>query len=156
MANQYTGPTNESAQSKIERMSMPEPNSGCWLWLGASSPIGHGSVAVFGKVKRAHRVSWEVYRGPIPQGMCVCHKCDNPYCVNPDHLFLGTQTDNLRDMKQKRRHAFGSKNGMARLTPEKIIAIRADKRKPRFIAADYGISANHVWQIKSRARWGHI
>jgi hypothetical protein len=78
---------------------IPEPNSGCWLWDGWVNGRGYGR---FGK-GLAHRISWELHRGPIPAGMNICHKCDVPPCVNPDHLFLGTQTDNMRDCARKGR-----------------------------------------------------
>ena len=79
-----------------------DKGSGCWLWL-LSKAFGYGNFKVNGKTKRAHRVAWEEFNGPIPEGMNVCHTCDNPSCVNPEHLFLGTQYDNLQDMKQKGR-----------------------------------------------------
>jgi hypothetical protein len=85
----------------------PEPTSGCWLWTGALGMDGYGiRVHLHGeerKPRRAHRASWEIFRGPIPDGLWVLHRCDNPPCVNPDHLFLGTQTDNIRDAVRKGR-----------------------------------------------------
>ena len=75
---------------------IPEPNTGCWLWLGFISPDGYGT-------RLAHRRAWELARGPIPDGMLVCHRCDVRHCVNPDHLFLGTHLDNMRDMIRKGR-----------------------------------------------------
>ena len=80
-----------------------DKSSGCWLWLLSTLPHGYGSIKVEGKTKRVHRVYWEELNGPIPEGYGVCHTCDNPPCVRLDHLFLGTQYDNLQDMKQKGR-----------------------------------------------------
>lgn len=78
--------------------------SGCWLWTGAHNEEGYGTFALDGyKVLRAHRVSWILHRGPIPNGLCVCHHCDTPACVNPGHLFLGTKRDNARDRDAKGR-----------------------------------------------------
>jgi hypothetical protein len=89
-----------------EAMTIPEPNSGCLLWLGYACPQGYGRVSVRGKRNRsctAHRAAYECAHGPFDESLTVCHSCDTPLCVNPDHLFIGTQKENLRDMRAKGR-----------------------------------------------------
>lgn len=91
-------------KDRIEASSIPEPNSGCWLWLGAYDRDGYGRLQVGpGSPKAAHRASWEAFNGTIPHGLYVLHRCDLPACVNPDHLWLGTHSDNMRDCSAKGR-----------------------------------------------------
>ena len=97
--------------ARLEAKTIPEPMSGCRLWIGANRPSGYGRVVCGNKTLTAHRVAWETFVGPIPPGMDVLHSCDNPPCVNPDHLFLGTDLDNVRDMIAKGRDgSFGRFN----------------------------------------------
>jgi hypothetical protein len=97
-----------SPQQAILSKSIPEPNSGCWIWLGSGRTYGqtnwHETMPLYGEAL-AHRWSYRAFLGPIPKGMFVCHRCDTPPCVNPDHLFIGTAGDNARDMVRKGRHA---------------------------------------------------
>ncbi len=92
----------------------------CWLWTGATAPMGwYGHLAYQGRHLAAHRLSWELANGPIPRGLHVLHRCDNPPCVRPDHLFLGTNRDNVRDASCKGRLHFGDANG-TRTHPERV------------------------------------
>lgn len=130
---------------------------GCWLWL-ASENKGYGQIGMR-KGERpieAHRASWLIHRGEIPDGLFVCHRCDVPACVNPDHLFLGSNTDNRRDSVEKQRHAHGESQGPAKLTDQAVRAIRADTRSQSQIAKDYGVSQALICKVKRRKIWTHV
>src|SRR3989337_1119363 len=113
-------------RERFESYIMPEPNTGCWLWCGAWKDQKHGKI--YGTITihchsvRAHRVAWELYVGPVPKGLKVLHKCDVQPCVNPSHLFLGTQKDNVSDCYKKGRRR-------TKLSREQIIAIRHEGGK---------------------------
>ena len=134
---------------------------GCWIWTGSTSDYGHGEVRIDKKLVRAHRVVWEWLIGPIPDGMCVLHSCDNPPCVNPDHLFVGTKKDNTQDMMQKGRNRYaphrGEAHGNAVLMQSQVDEIRGLYATGRYtqvqIAAMYGTTQSHVSQITRRAQW---
>jgi hypothetical protein len=145
----------------IDANCIPEPNSGCWLWTGQYDSWGYGSFYL-GRKKHttAHRVSWVVYRGAIPAGLVVCHKCDNRACVNPDHMFVGTQRDNILDMMRKGRQRVylrhGSLSNRTKLDEEKVANILRDTRTARVIAAAYGVKNGVIHNIKSRLTWRHV
>ena len=92
-------------QDRITLGSVPEPMSGCWIWVGGTNKKGYAHLKYDMKMWRGNRFSWEAFKGPIPIGLCVLHHCDNRLCVNPEHLFLGTDLDNARDRDAKGRHA---------------------------------------------------
>lgn len=138
--------------SRFEERVQPEPNSGCHLWSGAMRARGdYGKVRWGGKDFSAHRISWELYVGPVPDGLCVLHKCDTPACVNPAHLFLGTQADNVRDMISKGRDydKSGHGNPRAKLTPQQVMEIRGmPRRNQAEIGQVYGIAQSSVSRIQ--------
>ena len=110
------------------------PN-GCWLWIGATNVRRYGKFWFEGKVDKAHRVAWKLFKGPIREGLCVCHHCDTPECVNPNHLFLGTQKENIHDMHEKRRgeklrkmtHASDETHQVSKLSNAEVRFIRESK-----------------------------
>lgn len=142
----------------IAANSMPEPNSGCHLWLLSVNEDGYGKTSArrFGE-QLAHRAAWLAHFGPAA-GRLVCHKCDVRSCVNPDHLFLGTHQDNCDDKWRKNRANMprGSRHGMSKITEEAAAAIRIDARSYRQIAKAFGISKSNVAFIKAGATWGHV
>ncbi len=134
----------------------------CWLWFGTTTTFGHGSIMCDRtngeprKLVPVHRVAWELAHGPIPQGMCVLHRCDIPNCVNPEHLFLGTKAENSADMCAKGRQKNGEALPQAKLKERDISAIRASNEKQSVLAAKYAISQGHVSVILSRKLWKHV
>ena len=141
----------------IELKTIPEPNSGCWLWTGAVLPYGYGIFCkkFMTKETRAHRLSWEAHRGPIPEGLCVLHRCDNPACCNPDHLFLGTKLDNSKDCNQKGRFKsnVGINNPRAKLSEDQVRVIHLEGGSQIAIARKYGVSQQLVSRIKAGGVW---
>lgn len=132
----------------------------CWIWMCKSSRYSYGRFYT-GTSKtylvKAHRYSWELHKGKVPDGLFVLHKCDVPLCVNPDHLFLGTHQDNMDDMARKGRRFLtnGDKNGMVKLTKEQVIEIRAakDSMTTRMMATKYGVSEGCIRAILTRRKW---
>ena len=129
----------------------------CWQWAACKEKDGYGHFGRDGKMRRAHRLSWQFTYGDIPEGMCVLHRCDNPGCVNPSHLFLGTHADNMHDAAQKGRLAHGEENGRHKLTGEDVLEIRELLAKGALtqqnIADEFGVSQAHVSYIKHGKTW---
>lgn len=135
----------------------PEPNSGCWLWTAYCEPrYGYGRF----QREIAHRVSYRLFVGAIPQGLLVCHRCDNPSCVNPDHLFLGTSSDNALDRNRKGRAASraGEAHGRAKLTDSAVRTIRALRgvAQQRDVGEMFGVTQMTVSRIQRNDGWRHI
>lgn len=142
----------------IEQRSIPEPNSGCWIWTAGASGTGYGTIKFEGRVQAAHRVSWQVHCGPIPTGLNVCHRCDTPFCVNPDHLFLGTQAENIHDMDRKGRgrRPRGEQNTRARLSEADVQTIRSSSLGIRRLARQFGVVKETIRLARTGETWAHV
>jgi hypothetical protein len=130
----------------------------CVEWSGYKNEHGYGKVMINRRCVRAHRHAWERAFGPIPVGLHVLHRCDNPSCVNPEHLFLGTQAQNMADKVAKGRQRKGERVPSAKLTAEQVreIMASAGADTQRAIAARFGIHQSTVSDIARRKRWGHL
>lgn len=165
--------TQESFWNRVARRGEEE----CWPWIGAHNKDGYGHLYVVSRKRNigAHRLSWEIHHGPIPPGLLVCHTCDNPNCVNPYHLFLGTQKENLADRDQKgrgingpkngrhthpERTARGERNGSAKLTGDMVGRILREWKgrttSQRELARQLGVHYDTVWRVVHGKFWKHL
>lgn len=144
----------------------PEPNSGCWLWLDALDRDGYGRLQIAGRSHKAHRVSFELHCAPIEDGELVCHRCDNPACVNPAHLFAGSNTDNIADMVKKGRSPrvknpmVGERNGNAFLTEDQaryvLREVLLNGRRRSCVARELSASKDAIDKLCSGKTWRHL
>lgn len=168
-ANSTTLPTLDAFLAKVTKTET------CWLWMGKRRETGYGLMYFAGRYIRTHRLAWQLFRGDIPDGMEVCHRCDNPPCVNPDHLWVGTHAENMKDAAKKGRIASGDKSGArlygapwskgelsgkAKLTTADVIEIRRlcdtlGMRQTK-VAKMFGVSSCQVSVIVRRKQWKHI
>lgn len=158
----------------IARLEAAEEGA-CWIWPRKIDTRGRGRIWVNGKLLLAHRAVWEHLRGPIPSGMMLCHHCDNPSCVNPAHLYVGTHKENMRDMVTRRRYFFaqdpercreagrsgglknnwarGPANPKAKLSVEQAQSIYSDDRPTKVLAAIYGVNYSTIQRIRRGQFW---
>lgn len=150
---------NELKEIEKYFISKIQKKRGCWLWLGYRNKRGYGVFNIKNKKYLAHRISFMFAYGSAA-GMCVLHKCDNPQCTNPKHLFLGTDQDNSDDKRAKGRqkHYKGVEHGMAKLSEQDVVQIR--KRSAietnKNLGNEYGVTANLISKIHTRQIWKHI
>lgn len=150
------------SQERFDRFYIPEPNSGCWLWTSQRNSDGYGIFRVTTTRKSpkisAHRASWILHRGELMQSDNVLHECDTPCCVNPDHLFLGTHDDNMRDMKEKGRARApqGSAHVKSKLTEKLVAEIRVSAETATSWAKRLGVSTALVAMARRRVIWKHV
>lgn len=147
--------TGGAARKKAELLRFLEkvplsPNDGCWEWAGMRHKSGYGWIRRNGTSMKASRAAWELLVGPIPEGLEVCHHCDNPPCVNPAHLFLGTHLENMRDLRSKRAWP------TARLNWYKVRSIRLlykSGARQRDLGSAFGVSQMNIWRIVHKKTW---
>lgn len=138
--------------AKIDRRGPDE----CWNWTASKMAGGYGAFNWEGVTAKAHRLAWRHAFGDIPDGLNVCHHCDNRICCNPAHLFLGTHLDNARDRNSKSRQIKGVASPNAKLSDELVRLIRCEKVPHRVISAKYGISMALVSLVRTRKAWTHV
>lgn len=150
----------ERLRARFDANWMPEPNSGCWLWIGVTFRGGPYATNIRPRIgdRLAHRVAWELHCGPIPDGLQVLHKCDVPLCVNPDHLFLGTHQDNMDDKVRKGRtkRLWGVTNGTALLSDEIVREIRASTVGNRAWGRRLNVCESTIRFVRKGVTWGHV
>lgn len=147
-------------EERLKKHTKLNEETGCWEWTRYIAKWGYGVIGIDHKAQLAHRVSYSVFKGD-PTGMCVLHTCDNPKCINPDHLFLGTNADNVRDKVAKNRQSKvgeypGEKHHGAKLTNEDVLFIRESQLSQKQLAVKFNTTQPNISLIQSRVRWAHI
>lgn len=150
-------------QKRFEEKFVRGRGDECWEWIAHKNNDGYGCFGFDGKVEGAHRIAYQLYVGEIPEGLCVCHRCDNPSCVRPDHLFLGTQADNMHDRDNKGRGVFPDNSGenqwRSKFTNENVKTIRilhANGARNVDLAKQFGGSPQNISRIVCGRRWTKI
>lgn len=142
---------------KVDKTPGHGPSGNCWVWIASLGTGGYGQFKWYDKLRGSHVCSWMIHFGET-NGLCVLHKCDNKKCINPDHLFLGTIADNVKDMISKNRQAinYGEKCGNSKLTTSQVSEILFSDLSHAELSRKYGVSTTAIWQIKHRKRWQHL
>ena len=158
---QFSNKPRGTVRERFESQFVRVPFAGCWIWTGSSKhKFGYGAFKIGNrqsKVEYAHRFAWSLYVGEIPSDAHVCHSCDNPACVNPDHLFIGTAALNVADKVAKGRHLYGAKVPSAKITDEIAAKIKLLQSEPtRVLAAMFGLSRQSVADIIYGRTWKHV
>ena len=146
----------EPSVDLLYKMVRVDEQTGCHLWTGSTNHSGYGRIGIDYKDYLAHRLSYELQVGPIADGMFACHHCDNPRCINPQHLFLGKQSDNLADMVKKGRQMRGEGHYNARLDPQKVKHIRSKTEPVDILAAKYGVTRGAIFAVLNNKTWRHV
>ena len=148
-------------QDRLLSKVIIDTSTGCWVWLGCKRKEGYGRISVKGRSEATHRMSYTLFNGTIPKGLLVCHKCDNPSCINPEHLFVGTDLDNSKDKIKKGRQFVlkGENVSNSILTNTKVMQIRSlckDGLTLKEISEMFGVSITTIHRVKIRKTWKHI
>lgn len=153
----------------IERLKAKvqiDPKTACWNWIASLRPTGYGQMRYLGTTELAHRVSWMLFRGPIPKAdnvygtLNILHHCDNPKCVNPEHLYIGDQSDNAKDAVARKRWGkrgcVGEQHGKAVLTETDVRIIRKSTLSANELARQYKVSKSAIQHVLKKRSWAHI
>lgn len=146
-------------QKLRDRVKVDE--NGCWIWQGFKDKRGYGFTRLGNdrKTKSAHRFSYKTFRGEIPEGLCVCHRCDNPSCINPDHFFLGTHKQNSQDAAQKNRMTHGVRVNTAKLSEQQVLEITrryAAGERTMVLVSEFGVSKHAIRRVLNKGNWRQV
>lgn len=155
-------PNKSTVREKLEAYSWAVTECGCWIWLMSADKHGYGYFHIDAVSVKAHRASYEEYNGPVPKGMLVCHRCDTPACINPEHLFVGTYKDNAEDMVKKGRQSRkkGERIGTSKLLESEVreisLLLQHSQLAQGAIAEKFKVNQRTISEINIGKRWTHV